>query len=288
MALLALHIAGAALWTSLPTLRSDATLPAASLVCISTICIIALVYLEHRRSVSSSVFISLYLASTLLLDIVKSRSYFSTQSLQTIAGLSAASCVVKLALLLLEEVSKRAYIKDGAVRESVSRETTCGFWTRALFLWLNPTLTLGYKTILQVDDLGYLGDNFSSEYLAAKFEPIWAKCKLRKHNSIYSTLISIDKHSSNALIKSCFLTFIRPFSIVFIPRLLYMAFSFSQPLLLQRIVRFIGDSNASTSVRNGLIGATILIYLGLAVCVTFESLTGTNGRYRLLGPALII
>lgn len=180
MALLALHIAGLVLWTTtLPTLRSDATLPAASLVCISTLCIIALVYLEHRRSLQSSAFISLYLALTLLLDIVKSRSYFSTQGLHTIAWLSTASCVVKLALVLLEDVSKRTNIKDLAVRKSVSRELTCGFWTRALFLWLNPTLTLGYKTILQVDDLGYLGDNFSSEYLSAKFEPIWAKCKPR-------------------------------------------------------------------------------------------------------------
>lgn len=256
----------------MPALRSDATLPAASLVCISTLCIMAAVSLEHRYSIQSSALMSLYLGLSLLLGIAKSRSCFSRQGLYAVAGLSTASCAIKLALLLLLEVSKRSHIKDFALRKSLSREATSGFWTRAFFLWLNPTLLLGFKTILHVDDLGYLGDDFSAKYLSAKFEPVWAKCKPRKCEAIlcylftYDKLISIDKHSSHALIRSSLLTLLHPFCAVIIPRLLYTTFSFSQPLLLQRVVRLIGEKSPSTSVRNGLIGATVLIYLGLAVC----------------------
>lgn len=74
-----------------------------------------------------------------------------------------------------------------------------------------------------------------------------------------------DKHSSYALAKSALVTLLRPFLAVIVPRLLYTAFTFSQPLLLRRIVGFLGENDPSTNVRNGLIGATVLIYFGLAV-----------------------
>lgn len=74
-----------------------------------------------------------------------------------------------------------------------------------------------------------------------------------------------DKHSSYALAKSALVTLLRPFLAVVVPRLLYTAFTFSQPLLLRRIVGFLGEDDPSTNVRNGLIGATVLIYFGLAV-----------------------
>lgn len=77
---------------------------------------------------------------------------------------------------------------------------------------------------------------------------------------------SSDNHVSNPLIWSTVVTLRRPFLAVFIPRILYTAFTFSQPLLLQRIVRFVGEKDPPTTVRNGLIGATVLIYFGIAVC----------------------
>lgn len=178
MALLGVDIAKLGLWSTLPALRSHGTLPGAVLVCISSLCLVAILSLEHRHSLRSWAFTSLYLSLTLLLDIAKSRTYFSRSGLDAIAGLSTASCIGKLALLLLEEVPKRRYIKVLALKNSLSREAISGFWTRALFLWLNPTFLSGYKTLLQVESLGNLGDDFAAEHLSAKFELVWAKCKL--------------------------------------------------------------------------------------------------------------
>lgn len=145
----------------------------------------AAVVLEHRRSLRSSAAISLYLSLTLLLDVAKTRSYLSRPGLEAVGGLSVVAATIRLAIVLLQEVPKRTHIKDPALRESLSKEATSGFWNRSFFLWLNATFSLGFKSALRVDDLGYLGDDFSAEYLAAKFEPVWAKCKPRQFHGFF-------------------------------------------------------------------------------------------------------
>lgn len=176
--LLGVEIASLGLWSRLPAVdvRSDASLAAFSLVCVGTLCIVAAVSLEHRHSFRSSALISLYLSLTALLDAVKARSFFLRPRLHAVGGLAAAAAAAKLALVLLQEVSKRTHIKDPALRRSLSKEATSGFWNRSLFLWLNSTFLLGFRTVLRIDDLGSLGDDFSADHLSARFEPVWAKC----------------------------------------------------------------------------------------------------------------
>ncbi|OAA39066.1 ABC transporter, transmembrane domain, type 1 [Metarhizium rileyi] len=241
--LLGVETASLVLWSVSSTFRSDASLAAFSLVCVSTLCVVAAVSLEHRHSFRSSTLISLYLSLTALLDIVKSRSLFLRPHLHAVGGLSAVAAAMKLALVLLQEFSKRTHVKDPVLRKSLSKEATSGIWNRSLFLWLNSTFLLGFRTILRIEDLG-----------------------------------ALDKHSSYALVKSALFTLLRPFLAVIVPRFLYTAFTFSQPLLLRRIVGFLGESDPSTSVRNGLIGATVLIYFGLAV---------TAARYNHLNNRMV-
>lgn len=176
--LLGVEIASLGLWSRLPAVRSDASLAALSLVCVGTLCIVAAVSLEHRHSFRSSALISLYLSLTALLDAVKARSLFLRPRLHAVGGLAAAAAAAKLALVLLQEVSKRTHIKDPALRRSLSKEATSGFWNRSLFLWLNSTFLLGFRTVLRIDDLGSLGDDFSADHLSARFAPVWAKCTL--------------------------------------------------------------------------------------------------------------
>lgn len=178
--LLGVEIASLGLWSRLPAVRSDASLAALSLVCVGTLCIVAAVGLEHRHSFRSSALISLYLSLTALLDAVKARSLFLRPGarLHAVGGLAAAAAAAKLALVLLQEVSKRTHIKDPALRRSLSKEATSGFWNRSLFLWLNSTFLLGFRSVLRIDDLGSLGDDFSADHLSARFEPVWAKCTL--------------------------------------------------------------------------------------------------------------
>ncbi|KAK2592795.1 hypothetical protein QQS21_009499 [Conoideocrella luteorostrata] len=181
-ALLGIEIAGLVLWNVLPAHRTDASLAAASLACIGSVCIVIVVNLQHRHSLQSSAFISLFLGLTSLLDIAKARSQLSRPGLTVIGGLSVAAATVKFLLLMLEEIPKRRYIKDPILRSSLSRETTSGFWNRSFFVWLNSTLFLGFRNILTVEKLGNLDHEFSSENLSAKFEPIWAKSSYNHFN----------------------------------------------------------------------------------------------------------
>jgi hypothetical protein len=49
------------------------------------------------------------------------------------------------------------------------------------------------------------------------------------------------------------------------PRLLHSGFNFAQPFLIQAIVVFVSMKETSVQIAGGLIGATVLVYLGLAI-----------------------
>lgn len=57
----------------------------------------------------------------------------------------------------------------------------------------------------------------------------------------------------------------QPTCAVIVPRLCYTGFIFSQPLLTRRLINYIGERDTSVNTARGLIGATVLIYLGIAI-----------------------
>lgn len=64
--------------------------------------------------------------------------------------------------------------------------------------------------------------------------------------------------------KALLRSLLQPLFAVVPPRLCYTAFLFSQPLLLRRIVIYVEEKDASANIGHGLIGATVLVYLGIA------------------------
>jgi hypothetical protein len=81
--------------------------------------------------------------------------------------------------------------------------------------------------------------------------------------------------SSLRLIKTCFWTVPGSFSSVVPARLLFIAFSYTHPFLIRRILQCIDDEEEDEDILNGLIGATALTYLGIAVSET-ENLAAGN------------
>ncbi|KAM4067250.1 ABC transporter [Hirsutella rhossiliensis] len=136
---------------------------------------------------------------------------------------------------------------------SLGRESTSGFWGRSLFLWLNSTLLIGFRSIISVGDLQDLGPALSSTRLFAKFEPFWAKAW------------TANKSSPYCLPRACLRTLVRSFLAIVIPRLCHIGFKFAQPFLLQSIVNAIDKRNLSRDTVGGLVGATLLVYMGIAV-----------------------
>lgn len=84
------------------------------------------------------------------------------------------------------------------------------------------------------------------------------------------TLQLADKTSRFCLIKACMCAFWESFFLIPIPRLFSLAFNFSQPFLLQRILVSIReDQDLPVDVQNGLIAATVVIFFGAGVSIIY-------------------
>ncbi|KZL77916.1 ABC multidrug transporter [Colletotrichum tofieldiae] len=237
-----------ALWALPTTIRNPASLAATSLALINSIFIIGLIYVEHDRSVRPSKLLSIYLSISLLIDLAQARSLFSQQPATsgTIGSVFAASLAMRLILVLLEEIPKRG------VPEPSSKEEISGPLNRSVFGWLNPLLLRGSRGILEVGDLGKIDHKFDSARLLSMLSFSWD---------------SSDKSAKHALLKSTLSAFRIGYMAPVLPRLFLAAFNFSQPFLIKRIIEFVGESRdaQSSDVAAGLIGAALLVYLGLAI-----------------------
>lgn len=154
--------------------RINTSIATATLSATSSLCIVVLLWAEHTRSLRSSSLISVYLSLTMLFSIARSRSYFLRHGLEAIGGLSAATTVLKLSIVALEEVSKRSLAHDKELQDA-GKETFGGFWNRAFLIWINSTLIRGYRTIISMSDLQSLPIELTSERLYHEFESVWSK-----------------------------------------------------------------------------------------------------------------
>lgn len=73
----------------------------------------------------------------------------------------------------------------------------------------------------------------------------------------------------------------RPLCAVVFPRLCHTGFLFCQPFLLKRIVAFVDEREPSHDSATGLIGATVFVFLGIAV----SKAVYTHASYRLVTMA---
>jgi hypothetical protein len=131
-----------------------------------------LIMVEHRRSLQTSALVGLFLLLSVFFDIAKTRSYY-LRSMQALAALSATGVVLKFTLLALLEIPKQKDIIDE--KGPVGKEALAGFWSRAFFVWLNPTFVYGFRNAIKVEDLPRLGAEFSSELLFSRLEHIWSQ-----------------------------------------------------------------------------------------------------------------
>ena len=180
-----------------------------------------------------------------------------------IAGVFTASVVTKGVLLFLESHEKRAFLKS-PYRE-YPPEALASIMNTSVFYWINQLMLRGYSAVMGVKDLFVVDRALASDSLEKTVLGAWS---------------SQDKDRRFALLQvllSCFMT---PLLKVVIPRLCLIGFRFSQPLLINRAIRLIEapETPYNRNVGYGLIGATILIYIGLAV----SNATYQHQLYRFL------
>lgn len=249
--LVAAQLATVFLWKAAQSYHSDVTLAASIMSVLASVCVVTIIYITHTYNIRSSAFLSVFLTVTMLFDITIARSCLLREtSLDAIGYVQIAAASLKLSLVILEEIPKRSYFYADELRNTTAPEDVSGFWARALLIWVNPILKLGYSKTFTVDELPRLGTEFSPEALFDRFSPQWEKSQ---------------KTSARALILSCLRTIPFQFLAPIIPRLCFMGFSLSRPFLMQCVIDVVKEGGASPEVVNGLIGATLLVFGGLMI-----------------------
>lgn len=219
---------------------------------VSALCIFVLSYLEHSRSPRPAIILSAYLSLTLLLDVAQTRTLWLasvSSDDDTFSGIFTAAVVIKALMIALEARHKTLWL-DWDTKEH-SPEETSGMYSIGAFAWLNRLFLTGYSKILILDDLYPLDQSMASAGLQAKLA------------DVVSTAPRNRKHGlAKAVAQALAVPLLLPIG----PRIALTAFQFGQPFLLNTLLAYLQTAPQDVSRNHGygLIGATLLIYSGIA------------------------
>ncbi|PWY87431.1 P-loop containing nucleoside triphosphate hydrolase protein [Aspergillus heteromorphus CBS 117.55] len=233
-----------------PTTRT--TIPAAVLSLVVALALSVASYLEHTRTIQPPLLIEIYLLFTVAFDAVRLRTLWGLGFHGNIFRLLTISIVWK-AVLLVQEAWPRTL---DAPERLYSPEEKAGWINRRMFWWVNPLLLLGSKKDLQADDLFSLNRSLQSQTSSTSFSQKWQtanpKLKEKKNGLMYALAWEYRWVLLTAVL----------------PRLFYTAFTFTQPYMIDAVIRYIEKASAHKANRNdgyGLLGAYILDYIGLGI-----------------------
>ena len=244
------------LWL-LEDVRTQATLPAASLSLLVSLSICLLSYIEHVRCVRPSTIIALYCFFSLIFDGFQARTLFLLGTSAPLFWNFAAAVFVKLILLILESRSKAAYLKEPY--KNLSVEELGGVFNVSFLWWINPLIFKGYKTLLSPDDLPKIDTQLSTQICRNDFQKAWdERCVFNINRNWFHTDHLTAKPESRfslpfAAVKAYKWTILRgvPF------RLVIIVLTFCQPFIISRAIGFVSEpaTEASKNVGVELIGA---------------------------------
>lgn len=172
-------------------------------------------------------------------------------------------------LIVLESQHKSKWVKWNV--KDHSPEETSGLFGLSAFVWLNRLFLTGYGKILTLDDLFPLDHNLASEALQAKLA-----------RNIGASPSPGRKHGlARVLLKTLAVPLLLPVG----PRVAMTAFQFCQPFLINTLLEYLQQPAQDTSpnLGYGLIGATIIIYTGIAASGAFYWYFQTRAVYMARG-----
>lgn len=226
------------------------TVAAAALKSLAAFGLAVILLVEHRHAIRASAFLGLYLALSIFIDAIESRSCFKRDMIY-FGELSAVSAAVRLGILVIDEVPKVNLIIDPIIRNASGAEATSGFWSRSLFFFMGPMFRTGFRGALRMRDLGAIGREFSAQRLAAALRGHWRPD---------------DEPGPYALMLACCSTWKSALFSILLPRLLITGFNLAQPYLLAAVLRAADPTNdvdeSNTRLRPYIVVATFLAFLG--------------------------
>lgn len=214
---------------------------------------LALSYLEHFRSPRPAIILNAYLFVTILLDIAQTRTLWlaSVSSDEiTYSRLFTTGVVAKALLIILESQQKTRWLIWDTKEHSP--EETGGLYSLGAFAWPNKLFLMGYKRTLTLDDLYPLDQAMASNILHTKFA---------------NFVLKGPRNRKNGLAMSTAKALAIPLLLPVGPRLALSAFQFCQPFLINSMLSYLQTPSEQSSRNDGygLIGATALIYTGIAI-----------------------
>lgn len=213
---------------------------------------VSLSFVDHRKSPRPSVLLSGYLFFTLILDAAQARTLFLSSEAKpelTYSSLFSTAIAFKVIILILEAQKKSRWVSWD--EKEHSPEETSSIFSIGVFFWLNRIFFDGYTKILRLKDLYPLDSTLHSQRLHSEFSKHVDYAKLKR-----------DKFG---LVKVMVRTLTVPLLLPVPPRLALLAFTFCQPLFIEKLLEHLSKSEVDENVGYGFIGASLLIYAGIAI-----------------------
>ncbi|KAJ5946436.1 ABC transporter transmembrane domain type 1 [Penicillium verhagenii] len=211
--------------------------------------IIVLSWVEDERSVRPSSLLAIYLLFTLLFDVVQTRSLWLSHRDLLITILFTTGVATKTAMLLFESLGKQKHLIGSY--QDFPPESTSGIVNRSFMWWLNRLFSMGFRSLLTAEDLDRLDKPLESAETARKALRAWT---LRRHpERRFEFPLQMGR------------AFKGPLAWMALPRIFLIGFTFSQPFLIASVLNWLDNSHSASNLGYGLIGATLLIYLGMAL-----------------------
>ena len=153
------------------SLQTRASLTAAILSLMATLGLCILSYVEHNKNIRPSSIINAYLLLTVLFDVAHLRTLWLRGDNLVGNGVASSILAVKLFVLVSEATEKTRILFTPYA--DYSPENTSGLYSRGLFWWLNPLFRLGFKNVVNDDDLFAADGDLLSESLEIRFNRRW-------------------------------------------------------------------------------------------------------------------
>lgn len=214
----------------------------------------SLSYLEHVRSIRPSTILIGYLLFSTIFDIVRCRTLWLVAPASPLTRLFTTSTALKAVTLVLEAVEKARYLPRG-IWEGRPEETS-SILNRSIFYWLNRFMIRGSRHLILPEDLYELDYKLTTNRLAHSYITNWQRLAgTSRHAALYTTF----KTLKSSLVITVF------------PRIILLALTMCQPLLIHKLLHFLTEpiETRPKNVGYGLIVAYALVYIGTAIANGF-------------------
>ena len=248
--LFSLHLAFLVLLSQIPSFTTSLSLASGVLATAAVAAAGALSFLEDQRSARPSDILVLYFSACTLLTIPRLRSLWLMPSHDALKAILTVTFIATVAVVVVESSRKNKFLRQPY--KKLPKEETVSFWSRGLFVWILPFFKLGYSKELALHDIPEVGFGLEGEACWTKLQASGNRVKGR-----------------HWLLRATFRANIVSVISGVIPRLALSCFSFAQPFLISTSVSNLQLRESGDRSRYGraLVGAFVLAYTGIAVCL---------------------